>query len=167
MPDRPQTSIDRLRDAVAIRVQATSLRAVARQVGMSASGLHKFIAGGMPYTKSRRKLFRWLQREKQNLHSDLSMDVVASAVTCLLTDVPPARQERAARALVDALRDVYARHTDTPPPPWLAELTRRMEDAAAPPAPDRDASTEAGAAPSQDAGPDDAPDAAAEDRQDA
>lgn len=139
MPDRPHTSIDRLRDAVAIRVQATSLRAVARQVGMSASGLHKFIAGGMPYTKSRRKLFRWLQREKQNLHSDLSMDVVASAVTCLLTDVPPARQERAARALVDALRDVYARHTDTPPPPWLAELTRRMEEAGAPPRGDADA----------------------------
>lgn len=126
MSDRPPTSIDRLREAVAMRVQATSLRSVARQVGMSPSGLHKFISGGTPYTRSRRKLFRWMQRERQNLHSDLSPEVVASAVACLLTDVPPQRQDGAVRALVDALVEVYATHTDQPPP-WLADLSRRAE----------------------------------------
>ena len=140
MPDRPQTSIDRLREAVALRVQSTSLRAVARQVGMSPSGLHKFIAGGMPYTRSRRKLFRWLHRERRNLHADLSMDAVASAVACLLTDVPPQRQEGAMRDLVEALQGVYAAHTDDPPP-WLAELSREAgagapQSGEAPPAAD-------------------------------
>ncbi|MCA1791645.1 MAG: hypothetical protein LC667_17875, partial [Thioalkalivibrio sp.] len=84
MSERPQTTIDRLREAVTIRVQATSLRSVARQVGMSPSGLDKFLMGGMPYQKSRRKLFDWLHRERGNLGAEHTVDGVAAAMASLV-----------------------------------------------------------------------------------
>jgi lambda repressor-like predicted transcriptional regulator len=130
MSDRPQTSIDRLREAVTIRVQATSLRSVARQVGMSPSGLDKFLAGGMPYQKSRRKLFDWLHRERNNLGADLTVDGIAAALGSLVRDLPPERRERALDALLDTLRGLYDAHSEHAPA-WLGELTRKAADGTA------------------------------------
>jgi hypothetical protein len=128
--ERPQTSIDRLREAVTIRVQATSLRSVARQVGMSPSGLDKFLNGGMPYQKSRRKLFDWLHRERNNLGADLTVDGVAAALGSLVRDLPPDRRERALTSLLETLRTLYETNTDTAPR-WLGELTRRASEGTA------------------------------------
>ena len=130
MTDRPQTSIDRLREAVTIRVQATSLRSVARQVGMSPSGLDKFLSGGMPYQKSRRKLFDWLHRERNNLGADLTVDGIAAALGSLVRDLPPDRRERALHALLETLRGLYDTNTE-PRPAWLAEITRKAADGTA------------------------------------
>ncbi|MBW3572749.1 MAG: hypothetical protein KY467_16765 [Gemmatimonadetes bacterium] len=133
MTDRPQTSISRLREAVTIRVQATSLRSVARQVGMSPSGLDKFLAGGMPYQKSRRKLFDWLHRERHNLGADLTVDGIAAALGSLVRDLPPDRREQALLALLGTLRDLYATHAETAPS-WLAEIIQKAADGSAFPA---------------------------------
>ena len=103
MTDRPQTTITRLREAVTIRVQATSLRSVARQVGMSPSGLDKFLSGAMPYQKSRRRLFDWLHRERDNLGADLTVDGVAAALGSLVRDLPPDRRGRALDTLLQVL----------------------------------------------------------------
>lgn len=130
MSDRPQSTIDRLREAVTIRVQATSLRSVARQVGMSPSGLDKFLTGGMPYQKSRRKLFDWLSRERGNLGAEHTVDGVAAALASLVRDLPPDRRERALHALLDTLRGLYDTHIDHAPP-WLAELTRKAAEGTA------------------------------------
>lgn len=130
MSDRPQTSIDRLREAVTIRVQATSLRSVARQVGMSPSGLDKFLSGGMPYQKSRRKLFDWLYREHGNLGADLTVDGIAAALGALVRDLPPERRERALGALLSTLRGLYEAHVEHAPV-WLAELSRKAADGTA------------------------------------
>jgi lambda repressor-like predicted transcriptional regulator len=130
MTDHPPTSITRLREAVTIRVQATSLRSVARQVGMSPSGLDKFLAGGMPYQKSRRKLFDWLHRERANLGADLTVDGIAAALGSLVRDLPPDRRERALHSLLDTLNVLYAEHSETPPP-WLGEITQKAADGSA------------------------------------
>ncbi|HEX2208290.1 MAG TPA: hypothetical protein VHG93_11460 [Longimicrobium sp.] len=130
MSDRPQTSITRLREAVTIRVQATSLRSVARQVGMSPSGLDKFLNGGMPYQKSRRKLFDWLNRERNNLGADLTVDGIAAALGSLVRDLPPDRRERAIHALLDTLHVLYREHAETAPN-WLSEITQRTADGSA------------------------------------
>jgi hypothetical protein len=111
-------SIDRLRENVAIRVHATSLRAVARQVGMSPSGLEKFIAGGTPYSNTRRKLVEWWYREGTQSHLDLSADGVAVALGTLVRDLPPDRRERTLRELMGTLRELYAAQ-GTECPPWL------------------------------------------------
>jgi hypothetical protein len=130
MTDRPQTSVDRLREAVTIRVQATSLRSVARQVGMSPSGLDKFLMGGVPYQKSRRKLFDWLHRERNNLGADLTADGIAAALGSLVRDLPPERRERALDALLETLRGLYDAHTDRAPG-WLGEITRKTAEGTA------------------------------------
>ena len=130
MSDRPQTTIDRLREAVTIRVQATSLRSVARQVGMSPSGLDKFLTGGMPYQKSRRKLFDWLSRERGNLGAEHTVDGVAAALSSLVRDLPPDRRARALLALLDTLRGLYDTHTDHAPG-WLGELADKAAEGTA------------------------------------
>jgi hypothetical protein len=113
-------SIDRLRENVAIRVHATSLRSVARQVGMSPSGLEKFIAGGTPYSNTRRKLVEWWYREGTQSHLDLSADGVAVALGTLVRDLPPERRERTLRELMGTLRELYAAQGDACPA-WLGE----------------------------------------------
>jgi hypothetical protein len=130
MSDRPQNTIDRLREAVTIRVQATSLRSVARQVGMSPSGLDKFLNGGMPYQKSRRKLFDWLTRERGNLGAEHTVDGVAAALASLVRDLPPDRREKALQTLLDTLRGVYDTHTERAPS-WLGELTQKAAEGTA------------------------------------
>ena len=130
MSERPQSTIDRLREAVTIRVQATSLRSVARQVGMSPSGLDKFLSGGMPYQKSRRKLFDWLSRERGNLGAEHTVDGVAAALASLVRDLPPDRRERALHALLDTLRGLYDSNGDHAPA-WLGELDRRAAEGTA------------------------------------
>ncbi|HEX9939764.1 MAG TPA: hypothetical protein VGB15_21695, partial [Longimicrobium sp.] len=72
MSERPLTSLERLRETVRLRVEATSLRAVARQVGMSPSGLEKFLAGGTPYAGSRQKLQDWWEREGSRPRAEVS-----------------------------------------------------------------------------------------------
>lgn len=128
--DRQQPSITRLREAVTIRVQATSLRSVARQVGMSPSGLDKFLSGAMPYQKSRRRLFDWLHRERNNLGADLTVDGIAAALGSLVRDLPPARRGHALDTLLGTLRGLYNEHTETSPP-WLAEITRKAAEGTA------------------------------------
>lgn len=127
MSERPQPSIVRLREAVTIRVQATSLRSVARQVGMSPSGLDKFLAGGMPYQKSRRKLFDWLHRERNNLGADLTVDGIAAALTSLVRDLPPERREAALQALIHTLHGLYVSSMESEPR-WLSELMRKAAE---------------------------------------
>src|SRR5215213_6701662 len=120
-----QTSLERLREMVTLRVEATSLRSVARQVGMSPSGLDKFLHGGTPYTKSRRKLFNWLHRERGHFRPELAAEGIAAALDSLVHDLPPERRDRAVVALLETLHGVYQGCVDTAPP-WLAELSARV-----------------------------------------
>jgi hypothetical protein len=53
-PD-PEVDWEAVRDEVAHAVERTSLRAMADVLGISASGLAKFIDGAEPYQKTRRK----------------------------------------------------------------------------------------------------------------
>lgn len=48
-----------LRDAIRRRVEETSLRAVADEVGMSFSGLRSFLEGRSPQRRTREMLMRW------------------------------------------------------------------------------------------------------------
>ncbi len=84
-------SIERVRQTVLARVRATSLRAVAREVGMSPSGLEKFLSGGNPYSGTRRKLYNWwLRAQGEPAVPSVSSDAVDCALRALLHDVAPA-----------------------------------------------------------------------------
>lgn len=53
-----------LRDAVSVAIYDRTLRAVARDVGMSPTGLSKFASGrsAHPYSPTLRRLRRWYQK---------------------------------------------------------------------------------------------------------
>jgi prevent-host-death family protein len=59
----PSIPLQRLRETIASRVEASSLRTVARQVGMSPMGLKKFILGQEPYSRTQQRLLAWWLRE--------------------------------------------------------------------------------------------------------
>jgi transcriptional regulator with XRE-family HTH domain len=50
-----------LRDAVRLRVEGSTLRAVAAEVGLSFSGLRSFLAGTKPHPRTLEKLQAWFE----------------------------------------------------------------------------------------------------------
>ena len=67
-------SVETLREAARLYVDATSLRHAARDIGMSPTGLRGFIDGADPYVKTTRKLTEWYVREIQNRNAELSTE---------------------------------------------------------------------------------------------
>lgn len=124
MYERAVTSLERLRESVAMRVQATSLRSVARQVGMSPSGLEKFLSGGTPYTRSRQKLQEWWTREGHQPRSDMSAEGMEVVMAALVRDLPPESRGPTMQRLVRSLRGLYETQSAVCPP-WLEELSSR------------------------------------------
>ncbi|HEX8831800.1 MAG TPA: hypothetical protein VF705_11570, partial [Longimicrobium sp.] len=51
--------VEAIREAARLATEASSLRAVARAVGMSPMGLRHFLDGRRPYTVTLRKLTMW------------------------------------------------------------------------------------------------------------
>lgn len=112
--------VERLRASVAARVEETSLRAVARSVGMSAPGLERFLGGCAPRFRSRSKLEAWEQAEHQLRGTDdfEGEEVVLGA---LVRDLAPARRAAGTARLVRCLVNSY-RSRNAAVPPWLERL---------------------------------------------
>ena len=106
-----------LRDAVAAAVEGSSLRGVARDVGLSPTGLGKFLAGSRPYPSTRRKLQRWMAAHRVDLRGGQAMHVLR----VLLQDLPPAAQPAAEDRMLAALEAVYAASL-AGLPEWLRTL---------------------------------------------
>jgi hypothetical protein len=61
-PRLSRSTVDELRARAASAVEASSLRNLARQVGMSAAAMDKFISGTAPTPPTYRKLRAWYER---------------------------------------------------------------------------------------------------------
>lgn len=77
-----------LREAATERVKATSLRAASREIGMSPSGLQKFINGAEPYGPTIRRLRAWYGDEAAQREQ-------AEATAQFLGFLPPQRRASA------------------------------------------------------------------------
>ena len=105
--------LERLRISVETAVERSSLRAVAEAVGMSPSGLTKFLDGAQPYGKTVERLRRWhLERTEKG-------DGISAPLRKLLETLPEADREDALSELLDAAREVYRRRGQAPPA-WMA-----------------------------------------------
>ena len=113
--------LERLREAVAERVDAYSLRQVARAVGMSPTGLQKFLDGSTPYAATRRKLERWYVREAASAPGATDAESVRAALHVLGRGLPTAERRKALKDIVLRLEAAY-RDASREPPRWLAEL---------------------------------------------
>lgn len=117
-------AIEHLRDAVAARAENTSLRNVAREIGMSATGLKKFLLGTAPYTPTLRRLRSWYVQYAAVQSGEVQLEDASAAINVLLHDLPPAARRRMASRMIDALALGYL-ETGKDRPGWLSDLQSR------------------------------------------
>jgi transcriptional regulator with XRE-family HTH domain len=112
---------DPLFRALAARVESTSLRQVAREVGMSPTGLRKVLSGASPYAPTRAKLERWLVREAAASPRLRDATSGRAALDLLLAGIPAGERSAASAELVAMLRALHER-LEIEVPAWLGEL---------------------------------------------
>lgn len=126
MPARgDRASLDQLREAVAEGVAESSLRQVARAVGMSPTGLQKFLHGATPYTATRRKLEHWYVREPQRYGGELGAGSALAAMRVLVAAVPAGQRRRVTVDVVRLLEGAY-RAAGKPVPAWLRDVSAEV-----------------------------------------
>lgn len=106
MTGSPKFGIGTVREAVRQRVDSSSLRAVATEIGMSWSGLRSFLQGGSPHPATREKLIAWYAdaRDREELAS--ARDDIDAAIDLLGLYV---RKVRGAAARRRRLEEVVER----------------------------------------------------------
>jgi hypothetical protein len=126
------TALARLREALSSRVEQRSLRRVAREVGMSPSGLQKFLGGTRPYSGTRRKLERWYVREAAlDPTGAMSHDLALAALRVLVHDLPIEGRGTALRRLTEALERSYG-VAGVAAPSWLHGFSEPTDESPRP-----------------------------------
>lgn len=115
--DRPAVPIERLRELLGARVEASSIRSVAKEVGLPPNGLSYFLEGGSPRTATVRKLEAWYVRDAARTEGQTADEAGRAALTLLVRYVPPGAR-KGARARMIALLDALCREADVPTPAW-------------------------------------------------
>jgi hypothetical protein len=109
---------DLLLRALTARVESSSLRQVAREVGMSPTGLKKVLDGASPYAPTRAKLERWLVREAAMTPAFLDADSAGAALDLLVSGLPVAARAGSKAEVIAAVRAQHDR-AGVKVPPWL------------------------------------------------
>lgn len=118
--------LNELRQVIEARLAVVSLRGLAREVGMSPTGLQKFMDGSVPYLPTRQKLERWLVREVAAGRAQMSPSAALAALEVLVRDLPARRRKRVRTDVVGTLRAAY--DAAAPPrPDWVDALARDVE----------------------------------------
>jgi hypothetical protein len=102
----PDVSIVRLRDAVRERVEATSRRGTAREIGVTPRGLELFLSGSKPQPKTLAKLLGWYEQHVALNDGPPISD--ADAIRVLLRRIDPEARQEATERLVAFLSALYA-----------------------------------------------------------
>lgn len=114
-----------IRAALRREAERTSLRAVARQVEMTPTGLRGVLNGATPYAATRAKLRAWYflwQRGREPTPAEAD-----ELIRLLLRRVP--HPERCIGLLLETLETLHLR-AGVMPPPWLPPLAERYRAAA-------------------------------------
>ena len=124
-PDRRQL-VEAIREAVRLAIEASSLRKVARAVGMSPMGLKHFAAGTKPYSATYRKLLAWHAVYVAEA-GGFSVETVRGALEVLTDGLPESGRARAKAVLIDDVSKLHAEF-GTRPPAWLAKLRDGVDE---------------------------------------
>jgi hypothetical protein len=117
--------LEAIREAARLATEATSLRAVARAVGMSPMGIRHFLDGRRPYTATLRKLTVWYVAH--GTQAGAGEPVIRAAMSLMLEGLPADGREPGEQALLAVVEQMH-RRAGTQPPAWLSSL--RDPDAA-------------------------------------
>lgn len=129
--ERIPVAISHLREIAAARVGATSLRRVAREIGMSPTGLRKFLDGAEPYAPTVHRLRVWYLRFAMTPSpAEIGPEDASAALAVLVHDLPETPGRQAADGMLESLGRSYEA-SGRGRPTWVAELRRRYGTAAA------------------------------------
>ncbi|HEY0020111.1 MAG TPA: hypothetical protein VGC13_27695 [Longimicrobium sp.] len=127
IPDDPRTaSIRHVREVAAAHVENTSLRGVAREIGMSPMGLRNFLHGTEPYAPTLRRLRNWYVKYAATRAGNVELEDATAALSLLVHDLGPVPRKQAAVTVLDAVGRGYEQ-SGVPKPGWVAELRVRYE----------------------------------------
>lgn len=115
----------RLRAAASARVEATSLRGVSREIGMSATGLSKFLDGNAPYLPTLNRLRNWYVRHALSPAGTLSEEDAHAALSLLVHDLTPEARHAAIDEMLGCMREGYER-TGQDVPGWMDGMLERF-----------------------------------------
>jgi hypothetical protein len=115
----------RVRAAAVARVAATSLRSVSREIGMSATGLSKFLDGNAPYLPTLNRLRNWYLRHAAPSAGTLSEEDAHAALALLVHDLAPEARHAAIDEMLRCMRAGYqaSGHEE---PGWIDGMIERF-----------------------------------------
>ena len=116
-----EASVQHMRALAAARVEHTSLRGVAREIGMSPTGLKKFLLGTAPYSPTLRRLRRWYVHHAELPSGELEHRDAEAAIALLTHDLPAASRRETVECVLDCLGRGYDA-SGRPRPRWVEEL---------------------------------------------
>ncbi|WP_420125227.1 hypothetical protein [Longimicrobium sp.] len=131
MKDKPEdprwASLRHVREVAAARVANTSLRGVAREIGMSPMGLRNFIHGTDPYSPTLRRLRNWYVRYAAERSGTVQLEDATAALSVLVHDMDSAPRRETAVIVLDAVARGYEL-SGVAKPEWIGELRTRYDD---------------------------------------
>lgn len=122
----------RVRAAATARVAATSLRSVSREIGMSATGLSKFLDGNAPYLPTLNRLRNWYLRHAAPREPGLSEEDAHAALAVLVHDLSPEARHAAIDEMMRCMRAGY-QATGQDEPGWIDGMVERFPVPVEPP----------------------------------
>jgi AcrR family transcriptional regulator len=117
----PSATVRHLREMAAARVESTSLRGVAREIGMSPTGLKKFLMGTAPYSPTVRRLRRWYLQYAALPAAEITYHHADSALVVLTHDLSPEPKREASGCVLECLARAYEA-SGRAQPAWIGEL---------------------------------------------
>ncbi|HET7228449.1 MAG TPA: hypothetical protein VFJ16_00470 [Longimicrobium sp.] len=114
-------TVQHLREMAAARVENTSLRGVAREIGMSPTGLKKFLGGTSPYSPTLRRLRKWYLQHASLPTGEVSYHDASAALVVLTHDLQPEPRREASECVLECLERGYDL-SGRARPRWVTEL---------------------------------------------
>jgi hypothetical protein len=121
VPHSREATVQHLREMAAARVENTSLRGVAREIGMSPTGLKKFLMGTAPYSPTLRRLRKWYLQYAALPSAEVTYQDASNALVVLTHDLSPDPRRETSDCVLDCLARGYDT-TGRSRPRWVAEL---------------------------------------------
>lgn len=127
LPEDPRvTSIRHIREVAAARVENTSLRGVAREIGLSPMGLKNFLNGTEPYSPTLRRLRSWYVRTAGVQAGKVDAEDATAALAVLVHDLAATPRRQVAVTVLDAVGEGYEQ-SGVVKPDWVADLRTQYE----------------------------------------
>jgi hypothetical protein len=121
-------SMAKIIDTVKQRERETSLRQVAREVGMSPTGMRKVLDGTYLHNGTQNKLRSWYVRTESKNVADAAIDTETArmAINLLFVGLPPGRKRIGMARVVNVAREQYSSFGY---PEWVNALSHELLEA--------------------------------------